>query len=57
MLWCGVVWFGAVCVCVQIIIAPHGAGLSNMIYAAAGAVVVEIAFDQCETMCIDDMYV
>lgn len=41
----------------QIIIAPHGAGLSNIMYAAAGTVVIEIAFDKCEVMCIDEMYV
>ncbi len=37
-------------------IAPHGAGLSNIMYTAPGTVVIEIGFDRCDGMCNDEMY-
>jgi hypothetical protein len=40
----------------RLVVGPHGAGFGNLMFAAAGCGVVEIGFDGCSGMCMDDMY-
>ena len=39
-----------------LVVAPHGAGLSNMLFAPAGCPVIEICYDEVKGMICPAMY-
>lgn len=39
-----------------IVIGPHGAGFSNLIFCREGTAVIELGFDSAEGMQLDEMY-